>query len=560
MGARVDRKKKKEINIVNEDNQYRMYITGIVFTVLLFALMIRLFYIQIIKGSEYYTCAKNQWLKEIPVGIERGKIYDRNRIPLTNREEKKYLVIFPQYFKKSDANIKLISDLTKIDSYKLKNGKLNSTRPIKLEIKNDHEKIMKKVMLIKGVYPVDYNDRYDEEAIATHVIGYINKIDNRGEKGIEKMFDRELKENQVCKVNAVVDAQKKMIPGLGYKKLEIAPVKNRKNIVTTLDYNIQKIAEEEFDKFHKNGSVVILDAKSGEILAMVSRPNYDQNNIAAYLKSNNKELYNRAIQMGYPPGSIFKIIVAAAALENKIINDESFFCKGYEEIAGTKIKCWSFDKGGHGKLTFEEAFAVSCNSAFIQLGEKIGGERILNMAKKFGLGAKTNIGLQEEIAGKLSSDDYIKGAGIGNFSIGQGTLEVTPLQIAKITAIIANDGIDTGVYLIKEVVDDYGNIVKKIEKNKPQKVISYKTAKKIQRMMEKVVKGGTARNMGLGRVAGKTGSAQANLKGKEIIHAWFTGYFPSDEPKFVITIVVEDGVSGGQSAVPIFKNIKERID
>lgn len=557
MESRKDRKRKT--NSVHKDHEKRIYTMAIIFTVFLGALIGRLFFIQIIKGNDYHYRAKNQWFKEIPVGIERGKIYDRNRNLLTNREEKRYLVIYPEYFLSSDENIKIISNITNIPPYELKNSKLTSNRNIKLEIKNDKKELIKKAMNIKGVYPIEYNDRYGKNSIAAHAIGYINKIDNTGEKGIEKMYDKLLKENQICKVNAVVvDAQKKIIPGLGYKRTYEGSNKKGKNIVTTLDEEIQKIAEEEFNKLHKNGSVVVLDAKSGEIVAMVSRPNFDQNNVAAYLESNNKELYNRAIQIGYPPGSIFKIIVTAAALENEI-NEDHFFCKGYEEIEGIKIKCWRFDKGGHGELNLEQAFAASCNAAFIQLGQKIGGEKIVAMAKKFGLGSKTNLGLYEEIPGRLPSEEYMKGAGIGNISIGQGTLEVTPLQIARATAIIANDGIDRGVHLIKRIIDDDGKLIKKNEKNDPKRVISYDTAKKIQKMMEKVVSEGTAKNKGLGKTCGKTGSAQAKLNGKNIVHAWFVGFFPGNNPKYVIAIVVEDGVSGGKSAVPVFRNIKNRI-
>lgn len=551
--------RKRKINNVHKDYQKRIYTMAIIFSLFLVALIGRLFFIQIIKGNDYHSCAKNQWFKEIPVGIKRGKIYDRNRRLLTNREEKKYLIIYPEYFLPSDENMKIISDITKVSPYELKNRKLTRNRSIKLEIKNDEKEFIKKAMNIKGVYPIEYNNRYGKKSIAAHVIGYINKIDNTGKKGIEKMYDELLKENQIAKVNAVVvDAQKKIIPGLGYKRTYEGSNEKGKNIVTTLDERIQKIAEEELEKLHKNGSVVVLDAKSGEIVAMVSRPNFDQNNVAAYLQSNNKELYNRAIQIGYPPGSIFKIIVTAAALENEI-KEDYFFCKGYEEIEGTTIKCWRFDKGGHGELNLEQAFAVSCNAAFIQLGQKVGGEKIVDMAKKFGLGSKTDIGVYEEIPGRLPSEEYMKGAGIGNISIGQGTLEVTPLQIAKATAIIANGGIDKGVYLIKEIIDDDGKLIKKNEKRDPKRVISYDTAKKIQKMMEKVVVEGTARNKGLGKTCGKTGSAQAKSNGKEIVHAWFTGFFPGNDPKYVIAIVVEDGISGGKSAVPIFRNIKNRI-
>lgn len=564
MGYRVDRKKNEGKSIPSEKNKNRIFTMAIIFTFFLFSLIGRLVYIQFIKGNDYAIRAKSQWYQEIPVGIERGKIYDRNMVLLTNKQVSKCLIIFPEHFIASDQNIQIIKELTGIKTFQVKYNKLDSNRPVKLKIINNNEDLMKKAISTKGVFPIDYSNRYDDNQLAVHAIGYINKIDNIGETGIEKMYDKILKENQLCKVGAVVDAQKRMIPGLGYKTIEKSSPMNKKNVVTTLDHKIQKIAEEEFDKLNKNGSVVILDAKSGEILGMVSRPNFEPNNIARYLKSNEKELYNRAIQIGYPPGSIFKIIVAAAALEDKIIDmDERFFCKGYEKIGNIQIKCSSFDHGGHGELNMEEAFAVSCNAAFIQLGQKIGGEKIISMAKKFGLGALTNLGLTEEIEGKLPSIDYMKGAGIGNISIGQGTLETTPLQIAKMTSIIANDGIDKGVYLIEKIVDDKGNIVEKNRRNSPKRIISYNTSKKIQRMMEKVVSIGTGRNAKLdevGIVAGKTGSSQAIVEGKNVVHAWFTGYFPSKEPKYVITIVVEDSISGGSVAAPLFKKIAQRIN
>ncbi|TCO79084.1 peptidoglycan D,D-transpeptidase FtsI family protein [Marinisporobacter balticus] len=564
MGYRIDRKKSEQELSISKKNQNRIFVMASIFTFFLFMLIGRLAYIQFVKGNDYAIRAKSQWYKEIPVGIERGKIYDKNMILLTNKKETRCLIIFPETFIASEDNIQIIKDITGIKTIQLKDNKLLSNRPVKLNITNNNEELIKKVTSIKGVFPIDYSDRYDQNPLASHVIGYINKIDNIGEKGIEKMQDPILKENQLYKVGAIVDAQKRMIPGLGYKIIENASPRNKKNVVTTLDYRIQKIAEEEFEKLHKNGSVVILDVKNGEVVAMVSRPDFEPNNVAAYLKSNKKELYNRAVQIGYPPGSIFKIVVAAAALENQMIDmEDHFFCKGYEEIEDIQIKCSSFERGGHGKLNLEEAFALSCNAAFIQLGEKIGGEKIISMAKRFGLGTFTNIGLVEEISGKLPSKDYMKGAGIGNISIGQGTLEVTPLQIAKMTAIIANDGMDKGIYLIKKIVDDQGQLVEKIKRNNAKKVISYANAKKIQLMMEKVVSIGTGKNAKLDAiegVAGKTGSSQAIEEGEQVVHAWFTGYFPIKEPKYVIAVIVEDGGSGGGVAAPLFKKIAQRIN
>lgn len=560
--GRVDRKKNKKLGI--DLNKKRIYMIGFFFTLMIVALIGRLYHIQFIKGEEYYHKAKKQWLKEVPRGIARGKIYDRNMKLLTNRNLKKYLVIFPNSFKATDQNIKIIKEATGINSYELKHNKLLSNRVIELEMIKDDEKLMKKIFSMKGVFPIEYSDRYDKEGVATHVIGYINKIDNIGKIGIEKMYDEFLKEGQLCKVGVVVDAQKRIIPGLEYEEIENKIVKDKKNIVTTLDYEIQKIAEKELDRLHKKGSIVIIDVKNGDIVAMVSRPKFEQNNVASYLDNGDKELYNRAIQVAYPPGSIFKIIVAAAALENNLIDsDENFFCEGYEEIGNVKIKCSSFKKGGHEELDLERAFALSCNSTFIQLGQRIGGEKLIEMAKKFGLGSLMKIGLEEEIEGTLPTKDYMKGAGIGNISIGQGTLEVTPLQIARMTSIIANDGVDRGVYLAKKIEDEEGHLVETVKRCDGKKIISYETAKKIQRMMEKVVSDGTGKKANFeedGMVAGKTGSSQAVLKDKEVVHAWFTGYFPSENPKYVITVIVEDGGSGGGVAAPLFREIAKKIN
>jgi penicillin-binding protein 2 len=508
--------------------------------------------------------ATHQWFKEIPVELGRGKIYDRNLIPLTNRTNISYLIIFPKHFERKNDTLKLISNLTKIPINDLKKDKrFSKTQPIKLEITNYDIDCLKKVIALKGVFPIDYSERYNHNGIASHIIGYINKIDNTGAKGIEKQYDTILKENQFKKFGAIVDAQKRIIPGFGYATLQPSHKKIQKNIITTLDYQIQKIVEETFDKKYTKGSIIVLDAKSGKVLAMTSRPNYDQNNVAAFLNNTDNELYNRAIQVAYPPGSIFKIVVAAAALENETTNiKDTFTCRGYETIGDTTIKCESFENHGHGTINLEQAFAISCNSVFIQLAQKIGREKILFMTKKFGFGTLTGIELPEEVYGKLPSKEYLKGAGIGNIAIGQGTLEATPIQIARMTAIIANNGIDNGISLIEKIVDEQKNTIKIMDKKHSSKIISIRTAKKIQNLMSKVVTEGTANNIKLnniGGAAGKTGSAQAVSDRKKTVHAWFTGYFPYKNPKYVITIIVENGKSGRITAAPLFQEIAQKI-
>jgi cell division protein FtsI/penicillin-binding protein 2 len=187
-----------------------------------------------------------------------------------------------------------------------------------------------------------------------------------------------------------------------------------------------------------------------------------------YLNSSNEELINKVTQSLYPPGSIFKIIVTAAALENGVVTGDSIFtCKGYEDINGIRINCSREE--GHGTLTFRDAFAKSCNSAFIQLGMQTGGEAILEMAKAFGVGKKAFQGGIEEKTGLLPGEQDIQGAGIGNLSIGQGKLQITPAQAARITAIVAAGGVDHGLSLIKGTTD--GGETYYIEKEPAKRVI-----------------------------------------------------------------------------------------
>lgn len=564
MNTRLERKRiEKSSPSIIDVNRKRLFSLGIIFTLILGMLISRLAYIQLLKREDYYHKATNQWFKEIPIGVARGKIFDRNLKPLTNQQKNQYLVIFPELFQKTDDNLEIVAKLTGVENYILRYEKILGSRPVQIKVVHQDQRLIKEVLGMRGVYPVESEDRYNESGLASHLIGYINKIDNTGHQGLEKAFDEVLKENQAFRIGAIVDAQKRMIPGLGYKVIQESSPEERKNIVTTIDMNIQQIVEEEFDRSHQKGSVVVLDIRNGEVIAMVSRPNYNQDDVAASLNSSNLELFNRAIQIPYPPGSVFKIVVSAAALENKLVTlDDTYFCSGAEEIGDIVIRCSSYERGGHGLINFAEAFSLSCNSYFIQLGKLVGGKEILSMAEKLGLGKKTGIVLPEEVSGTLAEDDYIKGAGIGNISIGQGTLGVTPLQVAKLTAIIANDGMDSGVRLVRHIIDDQGNILEDHSQNTPQRLLSQETAKQLQYMMEKVVSEGTARNRdmtGFIDAAGKTGSAEAVSDKRNTVHAWFTGYFPTKNPRYAMTIIAEDGGSGGRVAAPTFRNIAARI-
>lgn len=538
----------------------RLLIIFCVVAMLLSLLAIRLFYIQIINGENLRSKAINQWFNVIETISERGTIYDRKGVPLTNKVRENYLVIKGNSTEIKES-IPIISSLTEIDEEQVKKNIINNQNIIKLPIKNYDANKIKEILRNKGVAIIEMAQRYDEKSLASHIIGYINKFENTGQSGLEKNFDMELKDSRVIKIGAIVDAKKRVLPGMGYIVNE-SNEDAKKNINTTLDYDIQKICEKVIDKKKLDGSIVVLDSETGEILSMVSRPNFNQNNLGAHLDSNNQELYNKAIQLSYPPGSIFKIVVAATVLEEKLFDiDDTFICNGYETLGDNVIKCHSYEKGGHGEITLEEAFTYSCNSAFIQMGQHLGGEKLLEMTKGFGLGYKTGIKIAEEIKGNLPSVDYVKGAGIGNFSIGQGTLETTPLQVARLTNIIANDGIDVGVKLVKSISKNDGEIIEQFEDENINRVISRGTANKIKKMMELVVDEGTGKRAKIDGIeaAGKTGSAEAVNGGEETVHAWFTGYFLGQKSKYVVTIIVEDKGSGGRAAAPLFGEIASRM-
>ncbi len=228
----------------------------------------------------------------------------------------------------------------------------------------------------------------------------------------------------------------------------------------TVDYHIQKVLSEYWIRKIKKGGVIVAEVETGDIVAMASRPNFNQDDIDEYLNREDMVLYNKAIQVAYPPGSLFKTIVLLTALEEDISYvNKTFYCKGYEQINNVTIKCNNI--GGHGHISLKEAFSKSCNSAFIQLGKELGSHKIINMAEELGFGQKVNIGLLEEVEGNLPSGMELKGPAIGNISIGQGSIETTPLQITNMMMIVANKGIRKGMSIVDGITTSNGYMIKK---------------------------------------------------------------------------------------------------
>ncbi len=533
----------------------RIWFLGNIVTIILLLLIIRLYLIQIVDGEKYSELTQRQYQYRVNHVSSRGTIYDRNMQPLTNVEDTTLLFVDNSMI--NDQVQESMKHIAEEDLEIL--GENQGTRYRILRVNDQDHEAMSNLLASYFTYPLQLYKRYYDYQPAAHIIGYVNQWDNKGAVGLEKSFESILNSSQP-EIYATVDGVNNIIPGLGFQVNNVT--QPNRSIVTTLDIKIQKKIEEILKENNQKGSAIVLEAGSGDILACANYPAYNPNRISLYLESDNEELFNRAVQVGYPPGSIFKIVVAAAALESGIVDeDTSFFCKGYEEINDVKIKCTAYKRGGHGSLNLEDAFCHSCNAAFIQLGIQTGSEAILEMSKKFGVGNKTGIRLDEEYVGNLPTADEVKGAGIGNLSVGQGELLVTPLQIARLTAIIANNGIDYGINLVQTIID-HNDTTTDISNKIHQRMISRDTAEILGQYMKKTVEEGTADNLGKifsWEAAGKTGSAQSVYKNKEVTHAWFTGYIPYQNPEYIITVFMEDGKSGRQAAVPVCKKIAEAL-
>jgi cell division protein FtsI/penicillin-binding protein 2 len=543
-------KKIKRINIV-------LYLYIFISIILLGKLL----YIQGYKGKEYYDRAVRQSEIKVDLTSNRGSIYDRNNILLTDKEKEDVLVVLKRNFKLDKKKIELLKDITNMSEKNIYKKFESKSDLIELKIKHLNENLKKEIESQSGVLIVNKTHRYLKENLLTHVIGYINKYENEGVSGIEKAKDDLLKNQKKEYVEAFLDARKNVVLG-SFKKYRNENLK-AKNVKLTIDYDIQKSVERALDKDKKKGAVVVSNIKTGEIVAMASRPNFNPNKIEDYINSENQELINKAVQSTYPPGSIFKIIIALAAFEEGVVDeDEKFYDTGVIDLEGLKIRCWK--REGHGEETFEEAFYNSCNPVFVEVGKRIGSKKILDMAKRMGLKNKVDIGLKEEKGGNLPKGDKIKGNAIGNISIGQGDIEVTPLQVNQMTQILANNGVYKKLYLFDSVLNENMKEIEKYEnENENEKVVvSPFIINRVRKLMEGVVQEGTASNIkGLkGECAGKTGSAESYVDGKKLVHGWFTGYYPAKNPKYAITVFIYDGKSGSRSAAPVFKEIVKNIN
>ncbi|HZJ84638.1 MAG TPA: penicillin-binding protein 2, partial [Syntrophomonadaceae bacterium] len=414
---------------------------------------------------------------------------------------------------------------------------------------------------ISGLAIAPLINRYEPSGFCQHILGYVkNNGDSIGVAGIEKEYDNVLGKSRTSpQLISITDAKGTAIQGLMFKIVNNA--ENQASVVLTIDKRIQEIVEEVMNHKINKGAIVIMDVKSKEILALASRPVFNPYNLPQALEDKDGPLTNRAM-CPYHPGSLFKIFMAAAALEEKKVTiDDIFYCDGaYKFTDKLSTSCWK--KEGHGDLNFTEAFAYSCNPVFIEVGLRLKKSKIEEYAEKFRLADETINGWSQT----RQANSHVKinpgPAGIGNASLGQQGVMLTPINITNLIATIADNGRWGRPSMVKHIINKNGER-QIIEKGPFAQVISPDTARKVRTLMEEVVISGTGRTAKLPdlKLAGKTATSQTGnyRENEEILNTWFGGYFPADNPRWALVILVEGGTSGAVDAAPLFKEIADKI-
>jgi len=497
----------------------------------------------------YVQAANSQSTYSVTVCRTRGRIYDHKLRPLAGGRLQYRAVIAPS----RDTTVALTGILPPEKLLEIEDG-LTGTHPFVCSVDDaaadGH-----------GAIVLPAEKRYGANCVAVHTVGYLGS-EGEGVSGIERAFDEHLSA-AAGEISArfTVDATGSGLAGIEPQVTDTTE-HSQAGAVLTLDVDIQRLVEQIAAGYMDKGAVIVMDAKTGEIRASASLPDFDQNNIAASLDCDDAPLLNRAIS-AYDIGSVFKIVVCAAALESGVSADARFCCEGCVEIGSNRFHC--ANRSGHGLIDMEEAFARSCNVYFIELAKQLGADVLLDYAQRFGLGKSIELAFEYiTAAGCLPDAERLAmPSALANFSFGQGDLMATPVHVAAMTAIIANNGSSVEPTVFDRLVNERLETVSEREAKAERQVISIKTAQTIRDFMEAAVEYGTARAGGSEKVscAAKTGTAETGIfsGGHRVMQAWYTGFFPAEEPQYVVSVLVEDGESGGGSAGPVFKALADAL-
>ncbi|MFT9848454.1 peptidoglycan D,D-transpeptidase FtsI family protein [Aneurinibacillus sp. REN35] len=583
----------------------RMFVVLLLFTFLYTGMITRLAWIQVIDTRSFSPHKVDliersvaQRREKIVLDTGRGMIYDRNGVPLTG-EEQTGLAIFPlvRYSLGDNEKIGRLSEIlgiTKEETHHLlENAKqAGFWRDRNGEVVALHEDQTRQIegLKIAGVVALPVTTRYPKSGLARHIVGFIGQnaklIEEKyrddldagllrstskvGVLGLERSFQPFLSGVGEKSVSYFVDGRGNPLNGLDVRLHEAENSFYPLTLMTTIDASIQAQIEAAFDEHAiKKGAAVVLDVASRDVLSMVSRPNLAREHSDATSTS----WKNRAIKQAVP-GSIFKIVVAAAALEEGVVKpDDRFTCQG--KLGKYGFSCWK--EGGHGEVTFEEAFAESCNITFAEVAKKVGAQKLQEYAVQMGLNQQ--IGWEKYPFYKLGTFRQLDGEEKGRVfahnlpkndegiliqtGIGQRDVQLTPLQAANMAAVIAGDGRKQKVRAVQSINYQNGTTFYRFEDRPLDGAdISPVTAQILRRFMEDVVEDGTAMMLKdlPWKAAGKSGTAQTVVDAKPRNNQWFVGYIPREKPRYAIAVLIEDApTSGVNQATQLFGTFVRKL-
>ncbi len=580
----------------------RIVAVFVLICVLMIGLTGRLIYLQIVGHELYATKAKSNRIKIAPLPPTRGIIYDRNGYILADNVPSYSLEVIPEQVKDIEDTLQRLQQLLAIPDEKIeqflklkKRSKRFSTIPLLLRLSDQD---IAKFSVVRPFFPgVDLYARlvrhYPYGSLTAHAVGYVGRINEKelkklpaaeyrgthhvGKIGIEKAYESQL-HGQTGYSEVETNAQGRKIKSTAIEN----PIPGV-NLTLSLDVGLQKTAYDALAGY--NGAVVAIEVKTGNVLAFASRPGFDPNPFVsgisrkaykALQESEYQPLFNRALRGQYPPGSTIKPFIALAGLEYNVIETEKkTFCPGYYQLPKLKHKYRDWKSWGHGSVTLRDAITQSCDVYFYDLARNLGIDRLHDFLQKFGFGEKTKIDLVGEKSGLLPSRAWKRKARRQPWypgetlitGIGQGFLQVTPLQLARATATLANKGKVVEPHLVSKIDGaDYSQ--KNNSYEEIQIPLNKQNIEDVTSAMVNVIHGarGTARKLRKGidyQIAGKTGTAQVfTVKQEEKYnedeidkklkdHALFMTFAPADDPQIAVAVIVENGGHGGSVAAPI---------
>lgn len=525
----------------------RIKITFLVMLILFVFIILRVFYIQIFDYKKLNEYASDLWSRNLPIEANRGLILDRNGVVLADNLTTTSLVLIPNQIKEKEKATEELAKILNVSYDEMKKHvyKKASIERVHPEGRRLSYDVAEKISNLKldGIYLVKEAKRYYPYGnLLSHSLGYVG-IDNQGLSGLELEYDEYL----TGKSGAI-----KYFSDAKGNKLNVSDVyvepQDGMNLYLTIDINIQKSIERELDNIVDMFSpdmalAVVMNPKTGEILGMGARPDYNPNTYQKY--SQDVLSRNLPVWSSYEPGSTFKIITMATSVEEKIIDIENdhFYDSGSVNVDGSVLKCWK--AGGHGDQTFLQVLQNSCNPGFVKLGQMLGKERLFSYIKRFGFGEKTGVDLNGEGQGILFPLEKVGNVELSTTAFGQG-VSVTPIQQVTAVSAVVNGGYLYKPYIVKSIAEKETNsIIQETSKTLVRKVISSETSAIMRHALESVVAkgGGKAAYIEGYRIGGKTGTAQKVKDGRYMVGNYimsFMSVVPSNDPEAVFYLAIDN--------------------